>query len=317
MVRIIWPMGAASTPTEDKLKDLFVNEHYVADIKLSGERVTVHFMADCNRIFTRSGSKEDPSRPIEITHRWPHLANLKCDKIPIGTVLDGEAFSPIRKEEELAGILNYKSTAKCPGDLRFIVFDAIYWGDDDLRNEPWYKRRAVVELAVTLIDNILVNRSAVTDRRKEEFFLNIINNGGEGVVLKNIFSTYHEGKKPVNCWIKVKKVDTHDCVILGFKPGKNKFEGMIGSIIIGQYINVSKNDLVEEWELVPVGAAYGINDEIRKHMTDNPETYIGRVITVNSLGRTGKGAMGFALKNPTFVCVRPEGSKDPRDCKVE
>lgn len=314
--RMIWPMGAELAPAKaEKFLDAI---DYVAEVKISGERITITKVSDTSdvkvRLFTRSGSKAAPDRPIEVTHRWPRIQTLDWSRIPIGTVLDGEGFSPIRSEQEIAGLFNHRSSAMMPDDIKFIAWDCVFWGDDSLEDDPWFTRRNYITHAVELINNPLVELVVVCHVNKREFYETIIENGGEGVVLKHINGKYYQGKKPANVWVKAKRKDTYDCIITGFKDANpGKYEGLIGSIELSQYQSKGIKGAVEEFEEVVVCYASGINDDLRREITANPRTYLRRVVVVDAYARQ-KGSI--TLIQPRIKYIRPEGSKDPRECRI-
>jgi ATP-dependent DNA ligase len=55
--------------------------------------------------------------------------------------------------------------------------------------------------------------------------------GGEGVVAKELDAPYRPGER--KGMVKVKRVRTADCVVVGWRPGKE--EGTVGSLILGLY----------------------------------------------------------------------------------
>ena len=55
--------------------------------------------------------------------------------------------------------------------------------------------------------------------------------GGEGVIAKQLDAPYRPGER--KGMVKVKRVRTADCVVVGWRPGKE--EGTVGSLILGLY----------------------------------------------------------------------------------
>lgn len=311
--RVVWTQGC-ELPKPEKLLRLWNDPNYVADIKINGIRATVHFMEKGNRMFTRSASKFDPTRPIEFTHRFPRLANMPAWDVPAGTILDGEVFSPLRRHEEVAGFLNPKNDGPtAPEDFRFICFDCLFWGEEDMRAEPWWKRRSVVELAVVRLQSpTLVQRSAVVKGNKKAFYDSIVAAGGEGVVLKLVTAPYFEGKKPANIWVKAKVGEDFDCVVIGFTAAKKgKFFGQIGAMEFGQYVQTGSYNNLPIYTMMKVGQASGMSDAIRKDMSNNPDKYLGKVVVVSAQERIGGK---LSLQNPQFEYIRIEGDKSPEEC---
>lgn len=307
----IWPMGA-ELGSQKKIDTLWENPDYIAEVKIDGERITANYENGFS-CYTRSASNRDLTKPIEVSHRWHQMAQLTCSEIPINTILDGEAFSKIRRAEEVAGLFNYRSDIVMPDDITYIVFDCVQWGTRNLENEPWLVRRSFVEKAVNLLNQKWIQPVVYVREMKREFYETIIKNGGEGVVMKNVHSFYHQGKKPANQWVKVKDHDTFDCIITGFKPGVGKYRDMVGSLELSQYQKVGEAGELSEYRLVPVCYASGITDALRKDITANPEAYLGKVVVVDAFERIPNSVK---LRQPRIKAIRPEGSKDPRDCII-
>src|SRR5262249_2741714 len=67
---------------------------------------------------------------------------------------------------------------------------------------------------------------------------------GEGVIAKELDASYRPGQR--KGMVKIKRVRTIDCVIVGWRPGKEK--GTVGSLILGLY---------EKGKLRPIGHTAG------------------------------------------------------------
>lgn len=318
-MRIIWPMGA-ELPKPHKLEGLWDSPDYIAEVKLMGERMILQFgVTDAGEpvisLSTRSASNFHPDTPIDITHRWPQLQRLK-GLLPEGTILDGEGFSPIRREEEIAGLFNYRSDKPMPDDMKLVVFDCLQYGATNIEQQTWEYRRHLMEEAVNILNSPLVEFAAYTLDNKRAFFDMILASGGEGVVLKHTKGQYFQGKKPANIWVKAKKKDTFDCVILGYKEAKpGKYSGLIGSVDLGQY---KRSELpvggLYEYTLVKVCNSSGITDDVRRELSANREAYLGRVVVVDAYERVPNSV---TLKQPRIKSIRPEGSKSPTECVIE
>ncbi len=110
-----------------------------------------------------------------------------------------------------------------------------------------------------------------------------IPDGGEGWVLKDA--------NLVN-WMKVKSEVTYDLRVLGFSEATkgSKYDGMVGSVILA---DSTGNEVTR---------ASGMPDEIRKHMTEWPQWWIGRVVEVEAQGRGSAGG----LCHPRYVRWRDD-----------
>ena len=110
--------------------------------------------------------------------------------------------------------------------------------------------------------------------------------GWEGVMLKDVHSPYTPGKRS-KAWIKLKPSETYDCTIIGFTPGKGRFDGSAGAILVNHC-----------GTMVAVGS--GLDDALRLDLYDNPAKYIGKVAEVACQQLTPSGSM----RHPCLVCIR-------------
>ncbi len=153
-----------------------------------------------------------------------------------------------------------------------------------------------------------------------EVYEEAVSLGYEGIMLKD------------DGWVKVKKVDTWDYVIEGFKESNSANyikKGWIGSIIFG-YVEPFEsdrqstcfmiNDEVHECQsrrfiknhiIVPCGTCGGFDHELRDAMSKNQSEYIGRVIEVEGQELDKK----LGVRHPRFVRFRDD--KNPLECTKE
>ncbi len=103
----------------------------------------------------------------------------------------------------------------------------------------------------------------------------IVEQGGEGVMLKRIDSLYQSGRS--SDLVKLKKYQDGEATVIGYKPGKGKLLGMMGALLVQ----------------LPSGQQFylggGFSDEQRK--TPPP---IGQQITFRFNGYTQNGIPKFA-----------------------
>ena len=106
---------------------------------------------------------------------------------------------------------------------RFVAFDLLALGDETLLERPFAERRAA--LAEVAAPAGLTPQAP--DRAGAEIWLR----EAEGVVAKRLDAPYLPGER--RGMVKVKRVRTMDCVVVGWRPGKA--EGTVGSLILGLY----------------------------------------------------------------------------------
>jgi ATP-dependent DNA ligase len=107
----------------------------------------------------------------------------------------------------------------------YIVFDLLAEGDEVLCERPLAERRERLEAIAGKAGLELTPLN--TDAEQAERWLNSI----EGVMAKDLTAPYVPGKR--KGMVKVKRERTIDCVVMGWRPGKE--EGTVGSLILGLY----------------------------------------------------------------------------------
>jgi ATP-dependent DNA ligase len=107
----------------------------------------------------------------------------------------------------------------------YVAFDLLAEGDEALLEAPLSERRARLE---ALAERTGVELSPLTpDPERAEEWLRT----SEGTMAKNLDAPYLPGKR--KGMAKVKRERTIDCVVMGWRPGKE--EGTVGSLILGLY----------------------------------------------------------------------------------
>ena len=92
--------------------------------------------------------------------------------------------------------------------------------------------------------------------------------------------------------LKVKKMQTCDCIVTGFEEGKNKNEGTLGAILIDYKGNSVK-----------VGGGY--SDNMRNEIWLNQEQYLGKIIEVQYFEESNNSKDDkLSLRFPVFLQVR-------------
>jgi ATP-dependent DNA ligase len=106
----------------------------------------------------------------------------------------------------------------------FVAFDLLAAGDESLLDLPFAERRRRLE---ALADAALSLTPLVDDTADAEVWLH----EAEGVIAKERDAPYLPGER--KGMVKVKRIRTIDCVVVGWRPGKE--DGTVGSLILGLY----------------------------------------------------------------------------------
>lgn len=302
-------------PIRSSFKDFMWDDFsgYATEEKLDGARFLMFIEEEENRFSSRHKSIKD-GKFSEKTDNFPHLRNLDLSKLS-GTILDGEIVTGKNVTDVMSVVGGSPSTAlryqMRHGFVNYIVFDILKYNGTDVTREFYNDRRYLLNQifsehiyrfdfnSIKLINSVEIN--------KKDFYNNVLENGGEGIVLKKLTSPYGTD------WIKVKRESTWDVIILGFEDPEEmttKSDGtfsrsklaeknLIGSIKFGQYQNGI---------LVSFGSCSGISDEMRSKFSNNPEKFLCQVMTIKAQERTESGA----FRHPVFVRMRPD--KNPEEC---
>jgi bifunctional non-homologous end joining protein LigD len=106
------------------------------------------------------------------------------------------------------------------------IFDCLYLDGRPIVNEPLIRRRAWMEDAIRRDTPYRVSE-AVTEGA--ELFKAAVKMGLEGIMAKEKNSTYRPGTRSAQ-WLKIKKRQTMECVIVGYTKGKGGREAVFGAL---------------------------------------------------------------------------------------
>ncbi|WP_434354813.1 DNA ligase [Parasalinivibrio latis] len=166
-------------------------------------------------------------------------------------------------------------------NIRFMVFDM------PGENIPFLQRYQAAKLIIEELDvnavELVEHKSLVSSHELSLLLNNVEEQGGEGLMLRNIYSFYRVGRS--DDLLKVKTSQDGEALIVGYSPGKGKYRGQLGSLIV-----VNK-----EGSTFRIGS--GLTDEERK----NPPM-VGSVVSYRYNGYTSGGLPRFAR----FMRVRPD-----------
>ena len=161
-----------------------------------------------------------------------------------------------------------------------------------MTKDRWVTRRNNYEYPFNKLDcPVVVAKQVVVknDSHMDSVYQDIIKNGGEGIMLKDPNSPY-EGKRS-NFLLKYKPNFDAEGIIIGYKPGQNKYSGMLGGFICQQLINHDTYMSIDEDEEHNF-AISGMDDSIRgSYKKTHP---IGTIISYEHSGKTDKGKPRFA-----------------------
>jgi bifunctional non-homologous end joining protein LigD len=205
------------------------------ELKWDGVRVITYVSAD--------GVRASGRRTTELAGRYPELSGLS-DLLPHhDVILDGEvvAFDDGRPSFER---LQRRMHVPRPDPrlirevpVRYVVFDLLYLDGSLLHDMPYIDRRTLladldlagtgpVEVPPFLNGGDAAQVAELMEFTKEQRL--------EGLMAKRLDSAYRPGRR-VDFWRKVKNFLTREVVVCGWKPGRGRREGGVGSLLLGEY----------------------------------------------------------------------------------
>ncbi|XP_066491349.1 DNA ligase 3 [Tiliqua scincoides] len=212
-----------------------------SEIKYDGERVQVHKKGDHFSYFSRS------LKPV-LPHKVAHFKDFIPKAFPGGhsMILDAEVLlidTKTGKPLPFGTLGVHKKAAFQDANVCLFVFDCIYFNDVSLMDRPLRERRKFLHDNMVEIPNrILFSEMKHVTKASDlaDMINRVIREGLEGLVLKDVKSTYEPGKRH---WLKVKKdylnegamADTADLVVLGAFYGQGSKGGMMSIFLMGCY----------------------------------------------------------------------------------
>lgn len=239
----IRPMLAERLSSAEAIVRKMGDKVVTAEYKLDGERLQIHRDGNEVKLFSRrleviSGHYPDASELVK-KHVSAKRAILEAEVVAIN-VDTGEylPFQELMHRRRKHGV--EQAIEDYPVALNF--FDILFAGTADLTGKPYTLRRKKLEQVVEQTERTrLVPALSTSDPVEiERFMEEAIENGCEGLVVKDPASTYRAGAREF-AWIKLKReyrselTDTIDLVIIGAFHGKGRRAGTYGTFLLGTY----------------------------------------------------------------------------------
>jgi DNA ligase-1 len=239
----IRPMLAERLSSAEAIVKKMGNKPVVAEYKLDGERLQIHKDGNDVKLFSRrleviTGHYPDAVELVRI-HVSAKKAILEAEVVAINEDL-GEylPFQELMHRRRKHGV--EQAMADYPVALNF--FDILLAGQSDLTRKPYTFRRKKLQQVVGETGRTrLVPALTTSDPVEiEKFMEEAIENGCEGLVVKDPSSSYRAGAREF-AWIKLKReyrselTDTIDLVIIGAFHGKGRRAGAYGTYLLGTY----------------------------------------------------------------------------------
>jgi DNA ligase 1 len=238
------PMLAERARNASDALSRFIGGEAAAEYKLDGERVQIHKGRKRIELFSR--------RLEKVTRYYPDVAEL-LKTIPVDEIiLEAEVVAVNSVTEELLPFQQLMHRRRKHGLQQAIneypvvvnIFDVLYSDGSDKTSLDYLKRRKLLEDICRKMprDKIrLVPQIIVSDTDKiENFMVSAIQDGCEGLMLKQLTSKYRAGAREF-AWMKLKReykaeiTDSLDLVIVGALFGRGRRVGKYGALLLAAY----------------------------------------------------------------------------------
>jgi ATP-dependent DNA ligase len=192
-------------------------------------------------VFRGGGDVFIQSRDLKPLDRYfPELHDGLVAALPEGCVVDGEIViaTPHGLDFDLLQMRLHPAAsraAKLAKDTpsSFVAFDLLAADGEDLRAQPFEKRRARLEKLLARVQAPVHVTPMTRDRGAAIDWLQRFEGAGlDGVMAKPAAGRYEPGKRAM---FKIKHARTAECVVAGFRWHKDGEGTRVGSLLLGLY----------------------------------------------------------------------------------
>ena len=286
------PFGPPITPMLAKgHPEIPRGENWIYEPKWDGFRAVIFVDGDSTYICSRNG------QPLQLY--FPELLPVIAQAFRRPCIVDGEIiiasergldFDALQMRIHPAESRVRKLAEEIPASI--VLFDLLADGDEDLRLEPFTRRRAALKKVLKPQPQARLTPQTTDPDEAVSWFERYEGAGCDGVVAKRADQVYAPGERTM---IKVKHLRTVDCVVGGYRdstagPG-------IGSLLLGLYD--------EAGVLHHVGHTSSFSAQERREVLAKLQPLVGGDSFGH--GRTpGSPSRWSGAKDLSWVQVRPE-----------
>jgi DNA ligase-1 len=231
----------------------------VVEWKLDGARLQIHKFEDEVRAFTRNLA--------DVTDRVPEIVEV-IGALPVkATILDGEVIAlrddgrpyPFQVTLGRFGSSLNVDQLRAERPLSVFVFDCLHIDGEDLIDRPTGERFSAIDERAPA--TMMIPRVVTDDHEPAQVLLDdALGRGHEGVMVKALNAPYEAGRRGAS-WLKVKKANTLDLVILAAEWGHGRRQGWLSNLHLG-----ARDP--ESGEFVMLGKTFkGMTDEMLQWQT--------------------------------------------------
>lgn len=249
-----------------------------------------------------------------MTRYFPELVEALKANLPPRCVLDGEIvlvgasgdrldFDALQQRIHPAASRVKLLAAQTPA--KFVAFDLLALGDEDLTGRPFSERRATLEKVLAGSSAPIHLTAATRDSgTAEQWFRQFEGAGLDGIVAKSLDGKYQPDKRVM---LKIKHERTADCVLAGYRVHTSGPD-RIGSLLLGLYDGDGVLASVGVVGAFPMQRRKELFEELQPLVTDfdNHPWAWAKQEEGTRTPRNAEGSRWSAGKDLSFTPLRPE-----------
>lgn len=317
-IQIFKPVRAMLYQRVRNIKEGFkqVGKPCAIEEKYDGLRVQIHYDGEQVKLFTR--------RLEDVTKQFPEVVenakkNLNCENCIIDS--EGVGYDPRtgklipfqQLSKRIKRKYNIKETAqKMP--VRIYAFDLLMVNNESQLRKPFKERRKKLEQIIKPNNEFQLAKQIITSNEEEaeQFFKKSIEEGEEGVMMKNLEAEYKPGSR-VGYGVKVKTMlEPLDLAITGAVWGEGKRSKWLSSFYVAckkgnQHLEVGKvaTGLTEEqFKEITKRLKPLIIEQRGKEVRTKPEVIVE--IGYEEVQKSPTYSSGYALRFPRLLRFRDD-----------
>ena len=287
-----------------------------AEYKIDGSRLQIHKWGTQIWLYSR--------RALEKSQTLPEIVNIARRFNAHSCIVDSEVVAV----DEKGGFLPFQSLLertvprKLPQEelerrkekigVTIRAFDLLFLNGTELTDLPLSERRKYL-LEVAPAEYLAEGRDCENDAELMRFYEEALREGWEGILIKNLNSTYEAGQRTYT-WLKLKpERDTIDCTIVKALYGKGKRAGFYSSFLLA--VRDSKERklyTIGRVSNLPEDAMDALRDVVEKTRIsqDDEGVFVKPSVVVEAtyqeIQETDEYTSGYALRVPKIVRFRPD-----------
>jgi bifunctional non-homologous end joining protein LigD len=193
-------------------------------------------------LFLRKGRIELQNRNLrDATRAYPELQKISARIRAKTTIVDGEVV--VLREDGVPDFGRLQARFGVEDQRRadvlgrttpvsYVAFDLLHLDGQDIITRPLVERKKRLKSIIQEGPYLLYGDHIEAEGAR--FFREATSRGFEGVIAKEVHSQYFPGLR-TDYWIKIKQVNTIDCVVVGFSLGEGARASTFGSLILAAY----------------------------------------------------------------------------------